>query len=103
MSEQNKIYVPKSGAKEITFQSGKKILKLNFKANELIAFLNQHKNDKGYVTLGVSERREVGQYGDTHCVWLDTWKPQPRGDQQQQRTPSRPTSPPPTESDEPPF
>ena len=42
---------------------------------KFIAFLNQHKNAKGYVNLGISERREVSQYGETHTAWLDTWSP----------------------------
>ena len=44
---------------------------------KFIAFLNQHKNAKGYVNLGISERREVSQYGETHTAWLDTWQPGP--------------------------
>lgn len=80
--QEQKIYVPKSSAKEIHFErSGKTILKLNFKVQDLIAFLGQHKNEKGYITFGVSPRREVSQYGDTHCVWLDTWKPTQGGQQ----------------------
>ena len=84
--EQQKIYAPKTSAKQVTFNSGKSILKLGIHAETMIEFLRQHANEKGYVNLGISERREVGQYGDTHCVWLDTWKPnQQRQDQPTQR------------------
>jgi hypothetical protein len=76
--ETKKIYVPRSGCKSVTFQSGKSILKLSFKVQDLIPFLQEHVNEKGYINFGISERREVGQYGDTHCVWLDTWKPKQR-------------------------
>lgn len=85
MSEQ-KTYVPKSGAKEITFQStGNKMMKLNFHAETLASFAKQHANEKGYITLCVTARKEVGQYGDTHCVWLDTWKPDPNRQRQPQQ------------------
>lgn len=73
MAEQ-KTYV-KCSAKEHTFQDGGKILKLSFSVAELIKFAEQHKNEKGYLNLIVAARREPGQYGDTHCVSLDTWKP----------------------------
>lgn len=72
MSKDPKIYVPKCSAKQVPNTT---ILKLSFKAKELRDFLNEHVNEKGYVNLCVTPRREVGQFGDTHCVWLDTWKP----------------------------
>ena len=77
MSNQNeqKTYCNGVSAKRITFQSGKTILKLGVNVEKMIAFLQQHKNAKGFVNLGISERKEVGQYGDTHTCWLDTWQP----------------------------
>jgi len=78
MSNQNeqKTYCNGVSAKQITFQSsGKTILKLGVNVDKMIAFLQQHRNAKGFVNLGISERKEVGQYGDTHTVWLDTWQP----------------------------
>lgn len=83
MSE-TKTYVPKSSVKEVTFQSGKSILKLSLKAKEVAGFLMANANDKGYVSLGISQRKAVGQYGDTHCLWLDTWKPDPNRQRQPQ-------------------
>ena len=78
MSNQNeqKTYCNGVSAKQITFQSGKTILKLGINAEKMIAFLTQYKNAKGFVNLGISERKEIGQYGDTHTVWLDTWSPE---------------------------
>lgn len=72
---EQKTYVPKSSAKLVKFQSGKSIIKLGFHAETMAAFLREHANAKGYVNLGISERRSVGERGDTHCVWLDTWQP----------------------------
>lgn len=77
--EQQKIYAPFNKAQMITFErTGKSVLKLSAKVEELVKFLQQHQNEKGYINLGISSRREVGKYGDTHCVWLDTWKPEGR-------------------------
>jgi len=72
MSE--KVYVPKSSAKEVSGQYGK-FIKLSFKADDLRAFLDQHTNEKGYLNLTISQRKEDGKFGDTHSVCLDTWKP----------------------------
>ena len=32
-------------------------------------------NEKGYVNLIVSKRKEVDQYGKTHTVYVDDWTP----------------------------
>lgn len=103
MPEQ-KTYVPKSSAKQITFQSsGKTIIKISFKANELIEFVNGHVNASGYINLGISERREVGPYGDTHCVWLDTWQPKPKTDASAKSRYIPPDEQPETKGDDVPF
>ena len=75
MSEQTKIYAPARKCEEKTFSTGKTVLKLQFKAEELIEFAKKHANSRGYLNLGISRRRQVGEYGDTHCCWLDTWEP----------------------------
>lgn len=43
--------------------------KLSFKAEEFINFLNEHKNEKGYVNINLFKNKENKSY----CV-LDTWK-----------------------------
>lgn len=78
MATEPKTYVPGSSARLKTFSNGKSILKLGFHAEKLIAFIREHTNERGYVNLGISERRQVSEHKDTHCVWLDTWKPEPR-------------------------
>ena len=37
--------------------------------------LQQYANEKGYVNLTMSKRREVGQYGDTHYFTLNEYNP----------------------------
>lgn len=74
-----KIYVPRSSAKLIAFERGGHIIKLGFHAESLKAFIEANKNEKGFINLDVSERREPSQHGDTHSVALDTWKPKQDG------------------------
>ena len=50
-------------------------IKLSGKVDRIIEELNKHKNDKGYINLELTERREVGKYGETHSVKVDTWEP----------------------------
>jgi hypothetical protein len=33
------------------------------------------KSGKRIINLNINERREVGQYGETHSITVDTWKP----------------------------
>lgn len=39
--------------------------------------------DKKYIKLKVAEKREPDQYGKTHYVEVDTWKPEPKQDEPQ--------------------
>ncbi len=68
------IYVPKSSAKARQTPIGE-VLRLSFKVDELVNFVREHVNEKGYVNFEVSKRREPSGYGDTHSVKLDTWQP----------------------------
>ena len=69
-----KIYAPMK-AVEYKFDAGGSVLRLSAKVEKLIAFINANANEAGYINLTVSRRKEPGQYGDTHTVSLDTWKP----------------------------
>ena len=68
----------KCSAKEKVFASGGSILNLGFKVADLIEFAQLHANDRGYLNLCVQSRREVGKFGDTHSVTLDTWVAKPK-------------------------
>lgn len=95
----DKVYVPRSSAKEKSFQDGGSLIKLGFKADDLIAFANQHKNDKGFLNLTVSKRRTPSQYGDTHSVSLDSYT---KSDQSSS-APQSPRGEQPVDSDSVPF
>jgi hypothetical protein len=75
MSEQEKKYVPKSSVKRVVTPKGTEIIKLGLHASTVAEFIRTNANAKGYVNLCITARREVSQYGDTHCLWLDTWEP----------------------------
>ncbi len=70
------IYVPKSSVKERQTSFGV-CYKVSFKAEELGAFVREHKNEKGFINLEIVPRREPSEYGDTHSIKLDAWKPDP--------------------------
>ena len=38
--------------------------------------LKQYANEKGYVNITMSKRKEVWQYWDTHYCTLNEWKPE---------------------------
>ena len=70
----------KCSAKEKTFSNGGTILNLGIKAEDMQQFLQAHTNERGYLNLTVQSRREVGKFGDTHTVSLDTWVAKPKGE-----------------------
>ena len=38
--------------------------------------LGQYVNDKWYINITMSKRKEPGQYGDTHYFTLNDWNPE---------------------------
>ena len=74
MDNKTKTYLPKASAKEVQTKFGQ-VIKLGFNVKELIAFATQHANEKGYLNVDVVPRREVSQYGETHSLVLNDWKP----------------------------
>lgn len=59
-------------AKQINTKFGP-IIKLMLNIEDLD---NLPRTEKGYIKLVVAQRREVGQYGDTHSVYEDDYVPQ---------------------------
>jgi len=45
--------------------------------------LKNHVNEKGYVNIIVSPRKEVGKYWDTHTVSIDEYVPKAKEDTQE--------------------
>ena len=69
MSE--KTYV---GSGKLIKTSNGELMKVSFSRRDLET-MTANLNDKGYINLVVSERREPDKYGNTHSVSIDTWKP----------------------------
>ena len=74
-----KVYL-KCRAKARTTQYGE-LLSIGVRVEDLVKFAKEHGNDRGYLNLTVSKRKETGQYGDTHSVFLDTYEPPVRREQ----------------------
>ena len=70
MANQEKTYI-KGSAKSFTFDNGGTIIRLGLNADQI----KELANDKGWVNVVVKEKREVDEYGNTHYMELDTWKP----------------------------
>ena len=67
-------YVPKSKAKAVETSFGQ-VIKLGFDAEVLIGFITQNKNERGYINFDVTPRKQADDYGNTHSVVLNDWKP----------------------------
>ncbi len=66
-----KTYIDWSSCKAITGQFGE-FFNISFNIEKL----SEYANEKGYVNLTMSKRREVGQYGDTHYFTLNEYNPE---------------------------
>lgn len=71
MSTNEKIYVGSGKAVETQYGT---LIKLSFSMQDL-ATMHSSMNEKGYVNLNLNERRTPSDYGQTHSMTIDTWKP----------------------------
>lgn len=66
-----KTYIDGTSCKAVTGQFGE-FFNMSFNLEKL----QQYANEKGYVNITMSKRKEPGQYGDTHYFTLNDWKPE---------------------------
>ena len=66
-----KTYIDGTSCKAVTGQFGE-FFNMSFNLEKL----QQYVNEKGYVNITMSKRKEPGQYGDTHYFTLNDWKPE---------------------------
>ena len=66
----------KAFVKKIEFDGGGHIHKISIHKDALAEF---PANEKGYIKLIMTAKKEPGEYGDTHYMYLDTWKPKTEG------------------------
>jgi len=105
MADGEKIYV--GNGKEHVFPDGGRQVKIRLSLQDMEAHFEKYgwTTDAGkmYINLILSERREVDQYGNTHNLTIDTWKPQNasqstqgasngNGYQKREQSPSKPLS-----------
>jgi len=69
-----KTFVKGIWIKEKTFTDWS-VLKTSIKVDDLIKFLEENKNEKGYVNFDIKKRKQASETGITHNCELDTWKP----------------------------
>lgn len=66
-----KTYIDGTSCKAINGQFGE-----FFNISVNVEKLQQYANEKGYVNMTMSKRREVGQYWDTHYFTLNEYNPE---------------------------
>jgi hypothetical protein len=66
-----KTYIDGTSCKAINWQFGE-FFNMSFNYEKL----EQYVNDKGYINITMSKRKEPWQYGDTHYFTLNDWKPE---------------------------
>ncbi len=76
-----KTYIEGTSCKAINWQFGE-FFNMSFNLEKL----QQYANEKGYVNMTMSKRREVGQYGDTHYFTLNEYNPENTWGQQQEQS-----------------
>ena len=84
----DKIYV-----NGISVKQSKYGLKMSGNAEKVIEQIRAHTNNRGYFNWDINPRREVGKYGETHSVTVDTWQPQSTQPTPQSSTPNDITEP----------
>jgi len=102
---QEKKYV-RGNAKEISFDNGGDILNLSFNIYDFLSGVDNkgHKisefaDENGWVKITAGRKREVDQYGNTHSLSLNEWKP----DEDWKSKAGNPPAAAPVEDEEPPF
>jgi hypothetical protein len=66
-----KTYINQCMLKEVTFDNGGSLLNLNVNIQEL----EEHIGSNGWINLTIAKRREVGEKGQTHYMYLNDFKP----------------------------
>jgi hypothetical protein len=66
-----KTYIDWTSCKAINWQFGE-FYNMSFNIEKL----TQYANEKGYVNMTMSKRKEPGQYWDTHYFTLNEWTPE---------------------------
>ena len=86
MSELKEAKIYCGSGKEKTFDNGGSIISISVALEDYPKeFLTEY-NGKRYLRLDVCKKREVDQYGKSHYVAVNTWKPEEQQQQPQQQS-----------------
>jgi len=66
----SKTYIDGTSCKAITWEFWE-----FFNISVNVEKIQQYANEKGYINMTMSKRKEVGQYWDTHYFTLNEWVP----------------------------
>ena len=70
-------------AKEKVFDNGGELINLSLKLEQLAKIADE----KGYVRITIQRLKEVDRFGNSHSIFEDTFKPQPKNATPKQPTP----------------
>lgn len=68
---------PKKGTTYIngvSLKEGKFSIRFSGKVKDFVKQLKEHETDDGYFNFEIVKRKEVGQFGDTHYMKLNTYE-----------------------------
>lgn len=68
-------YINKVKLRETRFS-----MKMSGKTEDFINQLQEITNEKGYFNLEIKKRKQASEYGDTHYLQVDEWKPKEKQD-----------------------
>lgn len=71
-----KIYC--GSGKSVKFNDGGELIACSICIDDAQEYFQTAKNGKKYLNVKVCAKRQVDQWGKTHYVEVDTWKPQTR-------------------------
>lgn len=103
MSDQQRTFVPGVRIKKHEFQSGGHVHNIGINVEELIAFLNLHKNERGWLNCTMRAVRDPKPGASTHYLELDIWDRQPSARPSDTQPPEQTPSPAATPPDDLPF
>jgi hypothetical protein len=77
----DKIYL--GSGKEKTFDDGGSVISVHLKLDGMAEYFKEYgytsASGEKRIKLNIGTRRNIGDYGETHSVVLDTWKPDGAG------------------------
>lgn len=73
-NQQEKVYVNAVFIKTVEIKDFS-FLRMAIAVDDFIKFLEEHKNEGGFVTINLRPRKQLSEKGHSHYAELDTWKP----------------------------